>query len=63
MAIAIAGASAIIRNGNMTARVTIPTASRRLMVMSGEDKLLTSWQLKEDRSAFAEEALEITNNE
>ena len=29
-------------------------------VMAGEDKLLTSWRLKDDRSAFDEE--EITNN-
>ena len=28
-------------------------------VMAGEDKLLTSWRLKEDRSAFDEETLEI----
>jgi proteasome lid subunit RPN8/RPN11 len=31
-------------------------------VMAGKDALLTSWQLKEDRSAFDEERLEITNN-
>ena len=31
-------------------------------VMAGEDKLLTSWRLQDDRSAFAEEAVEITNN-
>jgi proteasome lid subunit RPN8/RPN11 len=30
-------------------------------VMGGEDKLLTSWRLKDDRSAFDEE--EITKNE
>ena len=30
-------------------------------VMGGEDKQLTSWQLKEDRSAFEEE--QITKNE
>jgi proteasome lid subunit RPN8/RPN11 len=30
-------------------------------VMAGEDKLLTSWRLKEDRSAFEEE--QITKNE
>ena len=30
-------------------------------VMSGEDKLLTSWRLKDDRSAFEEE--QITKNE
>ena len=30
-------------------------------VMSGEDKLLTSWRLKDDRSAFDEE--QITKNE
>ena len=29
-------------------------------VMAGEDKLLTSWRLKEDRSAFDEEPVEIT---
>jgi proteasome lid subunit RPN8/RPN11 len=28
-------------------------------VMSGEDQLLTSWQLKEDRSAFDEESVEV----
>jgi proteasome lid subunit RPN8/RPN11 len=28
-------------------------------VMSGEDKALTSWQLKADRSAFEEEPIEI----
>ena len=27
-------------------------------VMAGEDKLLTSWRLKEDRSAFDEESVE-----
>jgi proteasome lid subunit RPN8/RPN11 len=32
-------------------------------VMAGRDELLTSWQLKEDRSAFGEELVEITNNE
>lgn len=32
-------------------------------VMAGEDKNLTSWQLAPDRSAFGEEAVEITNNE
>ena len=35
-------------------------------VMAGEDKLLTSWQLKDDRSAFDEETRRnqrITNNE
>jgi proteasome lid subunit RPN8/RPN11 len=32
-------------------------------VMGGEDKLLTSWRLKDDRSAFDEEDVEITNNE
>jgi proteasome lid subunit RPN8/RPN11 len=30
-------------------------------VMAGEDKLLTSWRLKEDRSAFEEE--QITKNQ
>jgi proteasome lid subunit RPN8/RPN11 len=30
-------------------------------VMSGEDKLLTSWRLKEDRSAFDEET--VTNGD
>ncbi len=30
-------------------------------VMDGEDKLLTSWRLQDDRSAFVEE--QITNNE
>jgi proteasome lid subunit RPN8/RPN11 len=30
-------------------------------VMSGEDKLLTSWRLKEDRSAFEEEI--VTNGD
>jgi len=29
-------------------------------VMAGEDQLLTSWQLKADRSAFDEEPVEIT---
>ena len=28
-------------------------------VISGEDKLLTSWRLKEDRSAFDEESVEV----
>jgi proteasome lid subunit RPN8/RPN11 len=28
-------------------------------VMAGEDKLLTSWRLKEDRSAFDEESVEV----
>lgn len=28
-------------------------------VMSGEDKLLTSWQLKDDRSAFDEEPVRV----
>lgn len=28
-------------------------------VMSGEDQLLTSWRLKEDRSAFDEESVEV----
>jgi hypothetical protein len=27
-------------------------------VMGGEDKQLTSWQLKDDRSAFEEESVE-----
>jgi proteasome lid subunit RPN8/RPN11 len=31
-------------------------------VMAGEDTLLTSWRLKDDRSAFDEEATEITTN-
>ena len=31
-------------------------------VMAGEDKLLTSWTLKDDRSAFVEESVEITNS-
>ena len=31
-------------------------------VMAGEDKLLTSWQLKADRSAFDQEPVEITNS-
>ena len=30
-------------------------------VMAGEDRLLTSWRLNEDRSAFDEEAVEIGN--
>jgi proteasome lid subunit RPN8/RPN11 len=30
-------------------------------VMAGRDERLTSWQLKEDRSAFEEEAVEIKN--
>ena len=30
-------------------------------VMAGEDKLLTSWRLKDDRSAFGEEDVEIRN--
>ena len=30
-------------------------------VMAGEDKLLTSWRLKDDRSAFDEEAVEVNN--
>ena len=30
-------------------------------VMGGDDQLLTSWRLKEDRSAFDEETVEITN--
>jgi proteasome lid subunit RPN8/RPN11 len=30
-------------------------------VMAGEDKQLTSWQLKDDRSAFDEEAVEVEN--
>lgn len=28
-------------------------------VMAGEDQLLTSWRLKEDRSAFDEESVEV----
>lgn len=32
-------------------------------VISGEDRLLTSWRLKDDRSAFEEETSKITNNE
>ena len=32
-------------------------------VMAGRDGLLTSWQLKEDRSAFGEELVEVTNSE
>ena len=32
-------------------------------VMTGIDTKLTSWILKEDRSAFEEERVEITNNE
>jgi len=31
-------------------------------VMAGEDKLLTSWQLKADRSAFDEEPVQITQS-
>ena len=31
-------------------------------VMAGEDKLLTSWRLKDDRSAFDEEHVEITRS-
>ena len=31
-------------------------------VMAGEDKLLTSWQLKADRSAFDEESVQITKS-
>jgi proteasome lid subunit RPN8/RPN11 len=31
-------------------------------VMAGEDKLLTSWRLKEDRSAFDEEPVAITQS-
>lgn len=31
-------------------------------VMTGEDKLLTSWRLQDDRSAFDEEAVEITRS-
>lgn len=31
-------------------------------VMAGEDKLLTSWRLKDDRSAFDEENVEITQS-
>jgi len=30
-------------------------------VMAGEDQLLTSWRLKEDRSAFDEEPVEMTS--
>ena len=30
-------------------------------VMAGEDKLLTSWRLKDDRSAFDEENVEVKN--
>lgn len=29
-------------------------------IMAGEDKLLTSWRLKDDRSTFDEESVEIT---
>jgi hypothetical protein len=29
--------------------------------MSGEDKLLTSWRLKDDRSAFDEENVDVRN--
>jgi proteasome lid subunit RPN8/RPN11 len=32
-------------------------------VMGGADALLTSWRLKDDRSAFDEEAVEIYKNE
>ncbi len=32
-------------------------------VMAGHDQLLTSWRLQDDRAAFGEEAVEITNNE
>lgn len=32
-------------------------------VMAGEDKQLTSWILKEDRSAFEEESVEITRSQ
>ena len=31
-------------------------------VMTGEDQLLTSWRLKDDRSAFDEEAVAITQS-
>ena len=31
-------------------------------VMAGEDQSLTSWQLKDDRSDFSEETVEITNH-
>ena len=31
-------------------------------VMSGEDKLLTSWRLQDDRSAFDEEDVKITRS-
>jgi proteasome lid subunit RPN8/RPN11 len=31
-------------------------------VMGGEDKLLTSWRLQEDRSAFDEEEIQITRS-
>jgi proteasome lid subunit RPN8/RPN11 len=31
-------------------------------VMSGEDQQLTSWQLKDDRSAFEEESVHITTS-
>ncbi len=31
-------------------------------VMAGEDKRLTSWRLNEDRSAFEEESIELTNS-
>jgi len=34
-----------------------------LSVMAGEDKLLTSWRLRGDRSAFNEETLAIANGE
>jgi proteasome lid subunit RPN8/RPN11 len=32
-------------------------------VMAGEDKQLTSWLLKEDRSAFEEEGVQITSSQ
>jgi proteasome lid subunit RPN8/RPN11 len=32
-------------------------------VMAGEDKLLTSWRLQDDRSAFDEEDVNTTNND
>ena len=31
-------------------------------IVAGEDKLLTSWRLREDRSAFDEEPVRITNS-
>lgn len=31
-------------------------------VMAGEDKLLTSWRLREDRAAFDEESVDITKS-